>query len=933
MPEDVLTSSACPWLKSCVASTLSGFQPRGGRGYFPIILVSLALLYANSLFAQYAAFNSVAVNSFQSNLTWATGISTYDINHDGWDDITAASSQHGVAIYLNTHGDFEYINALENIEGNLKTVYWADYDNDTDADLLIIRYTANPILLRNDGNWTFTDVTSNLPIPIYSPLMQSACWADYDNDGLLDVYINNYYLQNDITNWLFHNNGDGTFSEVAAIAGVDNGSKPTYQSNWIDYDRDGDQDLYVSNDRDAGNQLYINQGNGYFLPDTSAALNIYMDAMGVQWHDHDYDGDFDVYISNEIEASVLIENQQGLFINATDSLNVGCPNHISWGVQWTDPDNDGIDDLCVIHKDFNNITCHFQRNTDLTYTLNNSSILSQEPYSSYCLVTGDFNNDGREDLVQSTVSPQRILVWLANPSSNNSVTIGLEGSVSNHDGIGAIIEVHAANKQLIKQVTCGESYYGQSSQHELFGLGSANFIDSVVVNWPSGWTDVLRAIDVNQTLMITEGSTYIDTPDTIHIERCFNEPALLATGAQNGVIWEDGTTLITREVTAAGNYSCTIPGPFNQQHHIVFQVSDFSPAVAYAITPVHCAGASTGEISIEPLEEIQSVLWQTGSTTTTLSNASAGNYNAVIQFINGCNTSLNITLENPEPIEPWIWADTVCAGGYTDIMYSSIGGYGTHTWNWFNANPDALTAGLYNYSITDEAGCNYNGVITIEQFQEPQLFWSTPYVCEDQLTSIAITSSEPVYIDWQEYEEPYALSAGEYTFSYSSDEGCWFDTVLTVYQFPEIELTIEATDSSCSNGHPVFYASINGGTPPFLYSWNTGDTDAFAQNPGQPVISCILTDANGCSAQEELWVSSTLSAQGAPINVYPNPAGDWLFITAKAKQNWQLIDSAGKCFAIGTTHSNQEKINLTELPVGTYILNTEVGNFTIIKEE
>ena len=933
MPEDVLTSSACPWLKSCIASTLSRFQPRGGRGYFPIILVSLALLNATNLFAQYAAFNSVAVNSFQSNLTWATGISTYDINHDGWDDITAASSQHGVAIYLNTHGDFEYINALENIEGNLKTVYWADYDNDTDPDLLIIRYTANPILLRNEGNWQFTDVTSALPIAVYSPLMQSACWADYDNDGWLDLYINNYYLQNDITNWLFHNNGDGTFTEVAAIAGVGNGSKPTYQSNWIDYDRDGDQDLYVSNDRDAGNQLYINQGNGYFLPDTSAVLNLYMDAMGVQWHDHDYDGDFDVYISNEIEASVLIENQQGLFINATDSFNVGCPNHTSWGVQWTDPDNDGNDDLCVIHKDFNNITCHFQRNTDLTYTLNSSSILSQEPYASYCLVTGDFNNDGREDLVQSTVSPQRILVWLANPSSNNSVTIGLEGSVSNHDGIGAIIEVHAANKQLIKQLTCGESYYGQSSQHELFGLGTANLIDSVVVNWPSGWTDVLYAVNANQTLIVTEGSTYSDTPDTVHIERCFNEPTLLETGAQNGVLWEDGDTLITRPINAAGNYSCTIPRPFNHLHHIVFQVTDFAPPIPYTVTPVNCAGATTGEISIEPQVDMQSILWQSGSTTTTLANISAGNYAADILFINGCSTSVVINLENPEPIQPWIWADTICANSTAAINYSSSGGYGTHTWNWYSENPNALPAGLHNYSITDETGCIFDGVITIEQFQQPNLCWTTPYVCEDQLTMCAITSSEPVFIDWPQQEESYAMSAGEYAFSYSSGDGCWFDTVITVYEYPEIELTIVATDSSCADGHPIFYASITGGTSPFLYTWNTGDTDAFAQNPGQPVISCILTDANGCSAQEELWVSSTFNAQSTPISIYPNPARDCIFISTRANQSWQLIDAGGKRCASGNTNGGQEKIDLSELPIGAYILKTQEGNFTIIKEE
>jgi hypothetical protein len=896
--------------------------------------MTLALLNVTDLFAQYAAFNSVAVNSFQSNLSWATGISTYDINHDGWDDITAATTQHGVAIYLNTHGDFEYINALENIEGNLKTVYWADYDNDSDADLLIIRYTANPILLRNDGNWSFTDVTTNLPIPIYSPLMQSACWADYDNDGLLDLYINNYYLQNDITNWLFHNNGDGTFSEIAAIAGVDNGSKPTYQSNWIDYDRDGDQDLYVSNDREGGNQLYINQGNGYFLPDTSAALSLYMDAMGVQWHDHDYDGDFDVYISNEIEASVLIENQQGLFINATDSLNVGCPNHVSWGVAWTDPDNNGLDDLCVIHKDFNNITCHYQRNTDLTYSLNPSSVLSQEPLASYCLVTGDFNNDGQEDLVQNTVSPQRILIWLANSSDNNSITIGLNGVESNRDGIGAIIQVHAGSKHLIKQVTIGESYYGQSSQHEIFGLGETPMIDSIIVNWPSGWTDFLYNIEPNQSLTITEGSSYLDVPDTLHIIRCFNSPATLETGSETAVLWENGETLSSRVVNAAGVYSCIIPAPLDHTHLIIFNVTDYAPLVNYQLTPIHCADAATGAISIAPLDGLSIITWQDGTDSTLVRTAlQAGQYSALLSFENGCSTSLDIPLQNPPPIAAIILSDTACADETVAISYSSQGGTGYHFWNWFEENPDALSAGIHHYLITDESGCTLADSLLVPHYPKPELHWSPPFVCENQLASFTISAQEAVLIEWDNDEEPYALPAGEYSFSYSANEACWFDTVYAVFELPVITLTIVTTDSISESGVPFFFAEIAGGTPPFNYEWNSGDTDAYVQNSSDPFMSCTVTDAMGCTSQNELWVNSTVEVATTHFSVYPNPAADQIHIFTQANRSWKIIDTAGRTIRSGITQSAHETIDIESLPSGTFLIQVESESVLISKTQ
>jgi hypothetical protein len=931
MMKDANTSLHCPCPYYPRLTKLWRLLSTGQCFLCVLAFLTLTQFPFSTLKAQYVALLSATIDSFQSEQAWATGISTYDINHDGWDDITAATSQHGVAIFLNINGDFQYINVLETIEGNLNSVYWADFDNDSDADLLVIRYGTNPILLRNEGNWSFTDVSAALPIPVFSPHIRSASWADYDNDGFLDLYVNNYYSHEGITNWLFRNNGDGTFTELAAILGVDDGNKPTYQSSWIDVDRDGDQDLYVANDRGEGNKLYHNTGQGNFIADSSLAINPFMHAMGIHWHDHDADGDFDVYVTNDIEPSVLIENRQGTFVDVTDSLQVGCPNHTSWGVQWTDNDNDGLSDLIVIHNDHNDITCHFQRNDDFSYVINPSSVLSQQPYSSFCLVTGDFNRDGREDLVQGTVVPNRLLIWLADSTSNNSATIQLQGVTTNYDGIGAIIELHAGNRQLIKQVTCGESYYGQCSQYEIFGIGSASTIDSILVHWPSGWTDVLYNANANQTIQIIEGTTYVDFPDTLLMHRCFNESVILETGASHSIVWENGDTLTTRVIEEEGTYSCTIHGLFNQPHHIVFQVVDFAPSIEYSITPIQCTNSFTGAIDVQPILGMESIQWDSGSNSLTLLNVSAGTTTAEIGFNNGCFTTLEITLENPEAIQPWIWSDTICANTSASINFTSFGGTGVHTWNWFSEDPNALSAGVHVYTITDEIGCVYQGQLTIHQREKPIVSWTPPVVCANEYANITINSEATLLFEWGGIQSTDSLSAGNHNFSYSSGDGCWYDTTYVISEYPEITLSIMASDSTMANGESLFYVNIFGGISPFTILWNTGDTSVHTQKYDELYLSCTVIDSTGCSAQEEIWLSNIYDPDLSCTRVYPNPAKDLIQLSGNIHQKWQLFDYLGRCVDAGIMRSNPEKIDVSSIEDGVYFLKIEKDCFTFIK--
>jgi len=152
-----------------------------------------------------------------------------------------------------------------------------------------------------------------------------------------------------------------------------------------------------------------------------------------------------------------------------------------------------------------------------------------------------------------------------------------------------------------------------------------------------------------------------------------------------------------------------------------------------------------------------------------------------------------------------------------------------------------------------------------------------------------------------------------------------------VFAHPEITLNIVPTDSICESGQAIFFAEANGGTPPLNYAWNSGDDDAFAQHSGSPLLSCLVTDANGCSAQNELWINRAFEAQQTGVFVYPNPAENQLHIISEANRECKIIDAAGKTLIHGITNGCQETIDLAELPSGAYILQMETESLLIVK--
>ena len=405
-----------------------------------LYLFILNLGYSNVLFTDITSYSGI---NFSGS---SEGVCLFDYNNDGWDDIFfTARNGNRFYLYRNEQNmiftDVTYEANLEVIIDG-RTPVSADYDNDGDLDLFIGNANGQSMLFQNDGDGVFQDVTAISGVEVTEQVRGSS-WIDFNSDGFLDLYIGLLYDPNK----MFKNNGDGTFVDVAQNIGAAGplSAGIVMGLGFIDYDRDGDQDLFITQDNNNGNILLRYEDYGAYT-DVSAMsqTNLEVMGMGVAFGDINRDGFFDFYTTNLYENSMLLNSSEGVFTDISESSGTeDTPGSMGWGTFFFDADNDGWVDI------YNNNQTNFGgihnslllNNSDLTFTsagYESGVILNNNGYGS---AFSDLDHDGDLDMVlvgyPSSVGSVNLL---RNDSDvQNWIILKLAQSEQNIFAIGATI--------------------------------------------------------------------------------------------------------------------------------------------------------------------------------------------------------------------------------------------------------------------------------------------------------------------------------------------------------------------------------------------------------------------------------------------------------------------------------------------------------------
>jgi len=492
------------------------------------------------------------------------GVCVADFDGDGWQDIYFVNgrdlynrgiSVHNALYRNNRDGTFTDVTDKAGVPGTgygLGCV-WGDYDNDGFPDLFVTQYGRN-VLYHNNGDGTFTDVTDKAGVAglEFGTLFHSgATFFDYDRDGKLDLYVGGYVaLGPDSKRYcnlggvrsscppqayggspdiLYHNNGDGTFTNVTKAAKIYQPEGKNLSVGAGDYDNDGWPDIFVANDGLYA-YLYHNEHNGTFteigLPAGMAVAGQgqIMAAMCISLGDYDNDGWLDLYISDFQKSSDHLwhNSGKGYFDEVSGPAGITVPTRevLSFGGGFFDYDNDGWLDLFIanghvypeveqvtpeIHYKQINTLFHNEGNGKFVETTRPAGMGAQKPNVGRGVAFADFDNDGFTDLVVGNNGDPPLLLHNSGNNGNHFINFKLVGVKSNRDAMGARVRVVAGGISQIREIAGGGSYLSQSDLRANFGLGKATRAETVEVQWPSGQHQVFRNVEADKFYLVAEG--------------------------------------------------------------------------------------------------------------------------------------------------------------------------------------------------------------------------------------------------------------------------------------------------------------------------------------------------------------------------------------------------------------------------------------------
>ena len=542
---------------------LSGWRPQPTHPIHPVVFTDITAATGITFSHVSASEKKYIVESMSG------GAGLFDFDKDGWLDIylvnsptvATAANPAGArsALWRNNHdGTFSDVTERAGVgyPGWAMGVATGDYDNDGWDDLYITCFGPNH-LFRNNGDGTFTDVTARAGVGD-SRWSTGAAFGDYDNDGKLDLFVANYIdLSLDALpefgsgkncvfrglpvqcgprglkgagDSLYHNNGDGTFTDVSTKAGVsDTALRFGMGVAWCDFNDDGRIDLYVANDS-GPNYLYQNNGDSTFT-DVGLASGTALSengaeqaSMGVAIGDYDHRGRWNIVVTNfSDEYNALYRHEKDfLFTDASYATRTGKVSlpFVGWGVKFFDYDNDGWLDLMVVNGHVypqlekagleltyrqRKLVYRNDRNGTFTEVAKDLGSALTAPAVSRGAAFGDLDNDGDIDVVINNLDGPLTVLRNDGGNANNFLMIDLVGRKSNRSAFGARVKVTAGDLVQVDERRSGGSYLSQNDVRLHFGLEKRQKVDRVEVRWPDGAIETLTGVEANRFITITEG--------------------------------------------------------------------------------------------------------------------------------------------------------------------------------------------------------------------------------------------------------------------------------------------------------------------------------------------------------------------------------------------------------------------------------------------
>jgi hypothetical protein len=536
---------------------LSPFTLRPSPFTLRLALCAMLLGFAPA-FGQNLAFQDLSAQIGPQAYGVYLGVSVADYDNDGDDDVYFSSQNATNLLYENLgNGKFKDVTSaagLTTVRGGYSAV-WGDIDNDGDLDLFAGFYGRDNRFYLNNGDKTFREITAAAGLKLNVNTLH-CLMADVDNDGFLDIYL----TVNNQGNRLYRNNGNLTFTDVTSESGAGYNGR-AMGAGFFDYDKDGDVDLYLVHDYGQANHLFQNDGTGRFTNVAAqAGVDFAGDGMGVDFGDYDNDGWLDMYITNYHKSILYRNNGDATFSDVTSAARLPGVG-MSWGCNFIDCDNDGWLDIFIANQSkfwqllptiYPNVLFHNKKDGTFSDVAPQAGLATT--HDSFGSVVLDFDNDGWLDIVVAdNVSTTQNEFFKNRGGSNHWLNVKLEGVQSNRSAVGARLEAFAGEWKRVDEVRAGSGYNSQSNLTVEFGLGSRAQVDSLLVFWPSGKREKYVALAVDQTLKIREGFGIVTGVTQPRAPRSLPDEFVLLQNYPNPFSpLERGATAIRYGIPAAG---------------------------------------------------------------------------------------------------------------------------------------------------------------------------------------------------------------------------------------------------------------------------------------------------------------------------------------------------------------------------------------------